>query len=152
MHRKQPSVPILWLALHGYLKGRSLDFGCGHGLDAEMFDTDRYDPHWHPALPEGPYDTIICTYVLNVVSPETQEQILAQIKSLLAPTGRAFVTVRRDLPREGRQGRGCWQRYVELEQDPIREIGGYAIYEISPAPLARQVRPCQTLHQEPARA
>ena len=45
-----------------------LDFGCGRGTDAATYGMDAYDPYWRPEKPTGPYDTIVCIYVLNVVS------------------------------------------------------------------------------------
>jgi|TARA_Y100000310_G_scaffold85340_1_gene82188 hypothetical protein len=85
---------------------------------AQGMDASGYDPHWLPNEPEGAYDTIICTYVLNVVPIDQEQGIIDRIQGLLAPGGQAFFTVRRDL--EGNNPtvsvitpRGI-QRYVDL--------------------------------------
>ena len=137
IHRTKPSVPARWLTKQGLLIGRLLDFGCGRGTDAAAFGMDAYDPHWRSDLKStGPYDTILCIYVLNVVSEETQEEILAELRSLLSVSGHAYVAVRRDLPREGRKGRGVWQRYVVLDEPLVREISTYAIYQVASRSMA----------------
>ena len=128
--RKRPSVPVRWLAQRHLLVGRLLDFGCGRGTDADAFDMARYDPFWSPQKPEGVYDTIVCVYVLNVVSEASQKEALNDIRALLADGGRAYVVVRRDLPREGRKGRGVRQRFVVLDAPLVRETARYAVYEV----------------------
>ena len=113
--RSKPSAPIRHLHQAGLLVGRCLDYGCGRGMDADTYGMEGYDPTWRPREPSGRFDTITCTYVLNVVDEAAQEAILAAVRGLLAPGGAAYISVRRDLPREGMQGRGCWQRYVTLD-------------------------------------
>jgi hypothetical protein len=129
--RKGPSAPIKWLSEKSYMLdfiGRGLDYGCGHGADAEYLGIEKYDPRWHAVIPEGAFDTIFCTYVLNVVTPQAQADILLDIRTRLNRCGLAFITVRRDIPREGSQGRGCYQRYVTLPFRVIRETSAYCIY------------------------
>jgi diadenosine tetraphosphate (Ap4A) HIT family hydrolase len=60
-----------------------------------------YDPHHAPEYPDKKFDTIICQYVLNVLLPEEQAEVLMSVSELLKPAGKAFITVRRDLKREG---------------------------------------------------
>jgi hypothetical protein len=77
--------------------------------------------------PRVQYDTIVCTYVLNVVPEEVQEQILETIRGLLKPEGRAYVSVRRDIPAHVV---GVSQWVVRLDEPSIRCVAGYEIYEI----------------------
>ncbi len=125
MTRKTVSAPARRLRNGGYLKGRGLDFGSGKGLDAGMLGLEAYDPNYGPfQKPFGPYDTILCTYVLNTVDADTSNEILRSIQSLLSTHGNAFITVRRD--RLGPMP-GC-QRDVRLHLPTIR--GGAKHYQI----------------------
>jgi len=88
------------------IRGRVLDFGCGYGADVDFLlekgvDAVGYDPHYAPRLPEGPFDTILCHYVLNVLMRQRQSEILMEVSELLSPTGAAYFSVRRDLRRPG---------------------------------------------------
>jgi len=123
--RKPPPEPLTWLYKHGLLRGRVLDYGSGR---QHWYDTDYYDPHWAPKPPFGLYDTIVCNYVLNVVDEDTQEDVIRKVKALLKPGGTAYFTVRRDLPKEGKQGRGVWQRYVELNMPTLHKNATREIY------------------------
>jgi len=130
--RKGPSAPMKWLDKQGLLAGgRRLDFGCGRGADADHFGMDGFDPHWRPEEPTGHYDLVTCNYVLNVIGRKEQGEVLARVERLLKPGGgRAFFSVRRDLPREGKSGRGCYQRFVTLDLPLITENGSFAVYEM----------------------
>lgn len=135
--RKRPSVPMLWLYKHGYLYPKAiltknLDYGCGKGRDAEYFGADKYDPHYFPVKPTRKYDVITCNYVLNVVEPNSVKSIVKNILNLLAKDGTAFIAVRRDLPKEGKKGRGCFQHYVELPFSLVHETPSFAIYQLFP--------------------
>ena len=90
----------------GRIRGRVLDFGCGHGADVAFlrdqgFDVTAYDPHYAPTLPEGRFDTILCQYVLNVLMRRAQAHVLMHVAELLRPSGAAYFTVRRDVKRPG---------------------------------------------------
>lgn len=126
--RGKPSSPTYWLYENGYLAPHGLDYGCGKGFDAEYLGWDRYDPFYAPIRPTILYYQIICQYVLNVVSEYWQRKILKDIRSILGLMGQAFITVRRDLPREGRPGRDCFQRYVELNLPILHKTSWYCIY------------------------
>ncbi len=104
--RDRASFPTRKLWRMGVIDGRVLDFGCGFGTDVAFLrkkgmDVTGYDPHYAPDYPEGRFDTILCHYVLNVLLPEAQSQVLMAVSELLKPDGVAYFTVRRDVWRPG---------------------------------------------------
>ena len=120
------------LAKLGLLEnGQRLDYGCGRGFDADFFHMDRYDPHYSPRKPTKKYDTISCNYVLNVVSQFDGDNILEEIKGLLQPSGFAYITVRRDIKKEGFTSKGTYQRNVILDLPILKETKTYCIYEMA---------------------
>ena len=129
--RKRPSVPMRQLDAKGLLVGRMLDYGCGKGMDAETYDMDGYDPYYNPIDPEGPYDTITCNYVLNVIE-DAQERadVLESIQRLLGPGGRAYITVRDDRASlNGTTSRGTWQGKIVLDLPVVqRKSGQFVTY------------------------
>ena len=99
------SFPTRWLMQNNLLKGEILDFGCGFGFDTDElqkagFNIVGYDNYYRPEYPTKRFDTIICNYVLNVLEPKDQAQVLMKVSELLKPTGTAYFTVRRDLKYE----------------------------------------------------
>jgi len=82
--RSTPSRAATILVERGLVIGRTLDYGCGYGLDAATFGWDAYDPYYRPAEPAGSYDTIVCTLVLNALSRNNRAKVLARIQALLA--------------------------------------------------------------------
>ena len=112
--RQAPSFPTRHLLAQGLIQGRVLDFGCGTGTDVNFLrqrgiDITGYDPYYAPTVPAGRFDTILCHYVLNVLLPEEQAQVLMAVAELLKPTGHAYFTVRRDIQRAG------FRRHTEHE-------------------------------------
>lgn len=104
--RKWLSFPTKFLLDHGLVRNRVLDFGCGTGTDVAFlrgqgFDVTGYDPYYASDYPTGRFDTILCHYVLNVLLPEEQVQVLMAVSELLQPSGKAYFTVRRDIKRSG---------------------------------------------------
>lgn len=104
--RTKLSFPSQWLLNNNRLHGDILDFGCGFGFDTidlqnQGFQIDGYDKFHKPEYPAKKYDTIICNYVLNVLQPDEQPEVLMAISELLKPEGKAYFTVRRDLTYEG---------------------------------------------------
>ena len=123
--RTKPPAPMKWLHDKNLITGRALDYGSGR---MTWYGIKGYDPYWRPTRPTGKFDTIICNYVLNVVNDKTQRKVVRDIKNLLSTRGVAFITVRRDLPRSGKEGKGTFQRYVVLNLPFIRKTSGYEIY------------------------
>ena len=106
IERTSMSFPTRWLKQNNLLKGEILDFGCGFGFDTDQlkeqgFDIVGYDNHYRPDYPQKRFDTIICNYVLNVLEPNEQAEVLMSVSELLKPTGKAYFAVRRDLKSEG---------------------------------------------------
>ena len=106
MERTNLSSPMRFLLNQDLLRSRILDFGCGLGNDVKLLklkglDITGYDPHHTPIYPEGKFDTIFCGYVLNVLLPAEQADVLMNVAHLLKPGGRAYYAVRRDLKKEG---------------------------------------------------
>jgi len=104
--RSKASFPTMKLYRQGFIKGRVLDFGCGFGADvsflkSKSFDVQGYDPAYAPDYPTDTFDTILCNYVLNVLLPDEQAEVLMQISERLKPNGKAYFSVRRDLRYEG---------------------------------------------------
>lgn len=128
--RTRPSAPAKYLYDVGLLCGKCLDYGCGRGKDAQIYGMVGYDPYWRPIQLTGTFDTITCTYVLNVLDPEDIPKVLKDIKTLLAPGGTAYLTVRRDLKGQTKKGRGTMQKNVVLPLPVVRETGGYCIYSL----------------------
>ena len=104
--RTDLSVPTRYLLSKGLLKARILDFGCGFGYDTDELkrqglNITGYDYYYRPDYPIGQFDTIICNYVLNVLEPYAQAEVLMNVSNLLKPTGTAYYAVRRDLEEVG---------------------------------------------------
>lgn len=100
------SFPTRWLTKNNLIQQKTLDFGCGFGKDVEFLnsiniDTIGYDKFYFPDYPTEKYDTIICNYVLNVLLPEEQSEVIMSVSELLNPLGKAYFTVRRDVTFKG---------------------------------------------------
>ena len=136
------------------LNGDILDFGCGFGSDVKFlhdqgYHISGYDPHYFPEYPTRKFDTIICFYVLNVLLPAKQSQVLMEVSRLLKQGGTAYFAVRRDLKKEGY--RKHYVHKVPTYQTNVRlplpsffsnefcEIYAYQHYNILPQ---RQVTDC----------
>jgi diadenosine tetraphosphate (Ap4A) HIT family hydrolase len=106
IERTSLSYPARTLLNQKKIIGKILDFGCGVGKDVEIlinkgFDIVGYDPHYFPTFTTEKYDTILCFYVLNVLLPEEQAEVLMNVSNLLKPNGKAYFAVRRDIQYEG---------------------------------------------------
>ncbi len=104
--RTSISYPARIVLNQNKLIGKVLDFGCGIGKDVELLkvkgiDIIGYDPFYFPEFPTKRFDTILCFYVLNVLLPEEQAEVLMNVSNLLKPNGKAYFAVRRDIQHEG---------------------------------------------------
>ena len=137
--RTSLSVPTRYLLQHNLLKGRVLDFGCGYGFDTDElkrqgYDITGYDYYYRPEYPDGKFDTILCNYVLNVLEPYAQAEVMMNVTNLLAPTGTAFFAVRRDLTEEGFRLHAIHRQYtyqcnVRLPFQSLERNSSYELYQ-----------------------
>ena len=58
---------------------------------SERIETVLLTPDWRDGIPNGFYDGLVCSNVLDVVPPETERQILHGLSEVLRPGGRAVV-------------------------------------------------------------
>ena len=131
--RRTLSSPAKFLSANGLIKGRVLDFGCGKGKDCEELEIEGYDPHYRPQKPIGKFDTIICTYVLNVIEDETDRAaILDEISSLLNDGGASYLSVRNDKKNlRGHTRRGTWQGYIDLDLPILKKTSSFVMYKLN---------------------
>ena len=113
--RNKLSAPMRYLRGVFSTTGRYLDYGCGRGYDADALDLAKFDPHYfNVEYSDNTFDIITCKYVLNVIPLDGEEEVVDKIWNLLAPDGVAYITVRRDVKKEGLTSRGTFQRNVVL--------------------------------------
>lgn len=148
IHRKAPSVPMRWLSSQGMLRGTMLDYGCGHGIDADTFGMDKYDLNWFPTKPDREYDTITCNYVLNVIqSPIDRLAVLVSILARLKKSGTAYITVRADKKKlKGVTSTGTWQEDIHLDGiwKLVRSTSTYRTYIHTQGETNAHYRPQRT--------
>lgn len=106
IERQRLSFPATFLKREGLLAGEILDMGCGVGKDVEILSKENfnivgYDPYYFPQYPEKKFDTIMCFYVLNVLLPEEQINVLMNVSEKLKDKGKAYFAVRRDIKFSG---------------------------------------------------
>jgi len=159
--RDRASFPTRKLLQMGHIRGRVLDFGCGYGadvrfLEAKGFDVVGYDPHYAPEQPDGPFDTILCHYVLNVLMPREQTGVLMDVAEYLRPSGSAFYAVRRDLRRPGfrmhrKHRRYTYQTNVQLPFERVLRTKFCEVYRYRPYPKVMHDSPpdCPFCHPSP---
>jgi len=129
--RKTLSVPMRLLRDRGLLTGRVLDYGCGKGFDADELGIAGFDPFHRPEKPEGQFDTVVCNYVLNVITDDEVHGVLKGIHDYLVVGGTAYITVRRDIKKEGWTKTGTYQVNRVLPFEVVAEKkGAYIIYKI----------------------
>lgn len=137
--RTDLSVPVRYLLEKNLLKGKILDFGCGFGYDTDElkkrgFNIVGYDYYYRSDFPKGKFDTIICVYVLNVLEPYAQAEVLMNITNLLSPKGTAFFAVRRDIKDEGFRLHAIHKQYtyqcnVVLPFQSLISNSSYELYQ-----------------------
>ena len=128
--RDKPSQAAQVLVQRGLIKGRVLDYGCGFGFDADHFAWESYDPYYRPREPVGPFETIVCTLVLNALSRNNRTKVIERIRELLAPEGAAYFGVARNIPVTGKLGvHHSLQNYVVLTLPSVFADEKLEIYE-----------------------
>lgn len=124
--RNKLSVPAKFYIEKNILNGRCLDYGCGHGFDADHIGMEKWDPYWNPTMPDGKFDTIVCNYVFNVIPPEKESEVIDHIISKLNVGGKAYITVRRDISSDTPT-----QRLVYLNLPKITDNNKFCTYVLS---------------------
>ena len=130
--RKSVSKTATVLLEQKLVRGRVLDFGCGHGHDADELGWHAYDPYYRPTKPDGVYNTIIVNHVANILTKQSRADLLTEVNALLAEGGTAFISVARNIPKSGKHGpRRRLQNYVILTLPCIFEDDEEAIYSMA---------------------
>jgi SAM-dependent methyltransferase len=102
--RSNPSTPCQILYGQNLIRGKVLDFGCGRGADYlylkdNGIDAYAYDLYYFPLhhiFEMRNFDTILCTYVLNVLPPEERKAVVKSVIKRLGKNGIAYFTLRGD--------------------------------------------------------
>lgn len=119
------------LYAYAFMHDPALDYGCGHGDDAERLGMSKYDPTFYPETPLGKYATITCIYVLNTIGVREGKAVLRRIHKLLQPSGKAYIAVRRDVKGQVWSSIGTYQRNVKLDLPVWYENDSFCIYVMS---------------------
>ena len=115
IRRETVSRTARFLQARRLLLGRVLDYGCGFGFDADHFGWEAFDPHYRQKPPERVFDTVVCNHVANMLTRRSRRELFQAIRRLLAPQGRAYVSVSRKIPKAGKLAmRRRIQNYVVL--------------------------------------
>jgi cyclopropane fatty-acyl-phospholipid synthase-like methyltransferase len=133
VRRETVSKTARFLDEHRLLRGRILDFGCGFGFDARHFGWEAYDPHYRQKPPDGLFDTIVCIHVANMLTRDSRQELFRAIQALLAPQGKAYMSVSRKIPRAGKVAlRKRIQNYVVLTLPSLFRDDELEIYRLEP--------------------
>ncbi len=131
VRRETVSKTAQLLDERGLLVGRVLDYGCGFGFDADHFGWEAYDPHYRQKAPEGVFDTVVCNHVANMLTRASRRKLFEALTALLAPKGRAYVSVSRKIPVEGKLAmRKRIQNYVVLTLPSVYRDGELEVYRL----------------------
>ena len=125
------SLPARFLVANELLTGLVLDFGCGRGDDAKELGIDKFDPFYYPQKPEQKaFDTVMVNYVANVLEDDEIPEFLEDVRAVLKKGGKAYISVRRDVKKEGWTSKGTYQRNVELDLPVVetKSKGKYRMY------------------------
>lgn len=129
--RETVSKTARFLDEHRLLRGRVLDYGCGFGFDADHFGWEAYDPQYRQKRPEGRFDTIVCNHVANMLTRASRQESFRAIQALLAPEGKAYVSVSRKIPKAGKVAvRKRIQNYVVLTLPSLFRDEELEIYQL----------------------
>lgn len=140
IRRNRLSLPCRWLLAHNLINGRVLDYGCGYGDDVAGlryygYDCTGFDPYYHPFPPLGDFDTLLCTYVLNVLFEHERQQVLDNLRFFMDEETQCYIAVRRDFPTETQfmhhSSLGTYQFYVKLDLPIIIDNSKFCIYQLT---------------------
>ena len=132
VERGTVSFAARWLVQQQLIRGRVLDYGCGFGLDADHYGWEGFDPYYRQQPPTGEFDTIVCNYVLNMLTRASRRAALDRIQALLTQSGRAWLIVPRNIPLTDKVAmRKQIQNYVQLELPSVYADEKLAIYRMS---------------------
>jgi SAM-dependent methyltransferase len=119
------------LVERGLVVGRVLDYGCGHGFDADALGWEAFDPYYRRVPPRGPFDTVVCNHVANMLTRASRRKLFADLAALLAPGGRAYFSVSRKVPVAGKVAlRKRIQNYVVLTLSSVYRDGELEVYRL----------------------
>ncbi|MHC4301886.1 MAG: hypothetical protein ACYS7Y_31880, partial [Planctomycetota bacterium] len=91
---------------------------------------EGYDPYYSPERPAGPFRTVMCNFVLNVIEGDEERRgVLASIDDLLAEKSYAYITVRTSRAAcKGETRIGTWQGLITLDLPIVHRGSGYVTY------------------------
>ena len=134
--RSKPSRPLRAALKLTAIQGRVLDFGCGKGRDVEEL-RDRgykvvgYDPNFCPAKPRGRFQTVLMTYVVNVLQAKPRDVAIEHAWRYVKKGGRLIVTARSENEIEQEAKRGNW---AKTDWGYLTKAGtyqrGYTLYQL----------------------
>ncbi len=132
VRRETVSATALVLVERKLVKGRTLDYGCGFGFDADHFGWEAFDPYYRQNNPVGVFDTIICNHVANMLTRASRAALFEEIERLLAARGNAYISVTRKIPEIGKAGiRQRIQNYVVLSLPSLHRDDDMEIYRLA---------------------
>jgi DNA phosphorothioation-associated putative methyltransferase len=153
MSRKKASRPLRAALYINAVHGRVLDFGCGKGKDVDELEdlgykVVGYDPNFHPTKPHGRFQTVLMTYVINVLQAKERNEALQEAWDRVKKGGRLIVTARSEgeIEREAKKGNwekadwgyvtgsGTYQRGYNLRQlqRVLRQLDGFKNMQTGP--------------------
>ncbi|PQO28816.1 hypothetical protein [Blastopirellula marina] len=131
LRRGTVSFAAQWLMDTRRIEGRTLDYGCGFGMDADHFSWDAFDPYYRPQPIEGVYDTIVCNHVLNMLTRCSRQKAIEDIQRRLSNGGTAWLIVPRNIPKSGKIAmRRRIQNYVLFDLPSVYGDSKLEIYQL----------------------
>jgi hypothetical protein len=91
--RNKPSQAAEVLVGQGLVHDRVVDCGCGFGFDADYSGWESCDPFYNLKELLGKDGTVICTLVMNALSPNNQAKAIENIRGLSATDGIGYLGV-----------------------------------------------------------
>ena len=138
IRHEEISFAARWLVENKRVREPVLDFGCGHGFDADHFGWTGYDPYYRQQEPSGTFNTVICNHVLNMLTRESRQSVLSSIQKFLNDDGNAWLVVPRNIPVIGKLGaRKRIQNYVVYDLPSVYDDDQLEIYQLAPKAKAK---------------